>query len=182
MVGNHSDGGKGRQMPVHYGAKDLNICTISSTLGTQIPNSSGAGYKYRINKEDRVAISYFGEGAASEGDFHSALNFASTLRCQTLFICRNNGYAISTPIDDQYAGDGIAPRGLSYGMPTIRVDGNDILAVSIGTQKARELIIKEKRPVLLETMSYRGGDHSTSDASANYRNEKEMQKWQTYLS
>lgn len=168
-------------MPVHYGSRDLNICTVSSPLGTQIPNASGAGYNYRVSGDDRIAVTYFGEGAASEGDFHSALNFASTLRCQTLFICRNNGYAISTPIDDQYAGDGIAPRGLSYGMPTIRVDGNDVLAVSIATQKARQLIMKEKRPVLMETMSYRGGDHSSSDASANYRNEKEMQKWQKYL-
>lgn len=171
MVGNAEDLGKGRQMPVHYGSRDLNICTVSSPLGTQIPNASGAGYNYRIRGDDRIAVTYFGEGAASEGDFHSALNFASTLRCQTLFICRNNGYAISTPIDDQYAGDGIAPRGLSYGMHTIRVDGNDVLAVSIATEKARELIMKEKRPVLIETMSYRGGDHSSSDASGTYRNE-----------
>ena len=89
-------------------------------------------------------MTYFGEGAASEGDFHSALNFAATLRCQSLFICRNNGYAISTPIDDQYAGDGISPRGTSYGIPTIRVDGNDILAVSIATQQARKLILENK--------------------------------------
>jgi 2-oxoisovalerate dehydrogenase E1 component alpha subunit len=181
MVGNYEDLGKGRQMPVHYGSRDLNICTVSSPLATQIPNASGAGYNYRIRGDDRIAITYFGEGAASEGDFHPALNFAATLRCQTLFICRNNGYAISTPIDDQYAGDGIAPRGLSYGMHTIRVDGNDVLAVSIATQKARELIMKEKRPVLIETMSYRGGDHSSSDASSAYRNDKEMQKWGNYL-
>jgi len=181
MVGNRADLGKGRQMPVHYGSRDLNISTVSSPLGTQIPNASGAGYNYRINGQDRIAVTYFGEGAASEGDFHPGLNFAATLRSQALFICRNNGYAISTPIDDQYAGDGIAPRGVAYGMPIIRVDGNDLLAVSIATKKARELIIKEKRPVLLETMSYRGGDHSSSDASATYRNEKEMEKWTQYL-
>lgn len=181
LVGNQADLGKGRQMPVHYGSRDLNISTVSSPLGTQIPNASGAGYNYRIQGEDRIAVTYFGDGAASEGDFHSGLNFAATLRSQALFICRNNGYAISTPIDDQYAGDGIAPRGVAYGMPTIRVDGNDLLAVSIATKKARELILKEKRPVLLETMSYRGGDHSSSDASANYRNEKEMRKWTEYL-
>lgn len=100
MVGNHLDIGKGRQMPIHYGSRELNISTVSSTLATQIPNASGAGYNYRIRGDPRIAMTYFGEGAASEGDFHSALNFAATLRCQTLFVCRNNGYAISTPIDD----------------------------------------------------------------------------------
>lgn len=86
-------------------------------------------------------------------------------------------YAISTPIDDQYAGDGIAVRGVAYGMPTIRVDGNDIFAIYAATKKAREMIIADKRPVLIEAMSYRYGDHSTSDFSAAYRDEKEMQKW-----
>lgn len=127
-------------------------------------------------------MTYFGEGSASEGDFHPALNFAATLRCQTLFYCRNNMYAISTPIDDQYAGDGIAVRGVSYGMPTIRVDGNDIFAIYTATKAARELIIKEKRPVCIEAISYRVGDHSTSDFSQRYRDEKEMEKWKDLLS
>jgi 2-oxoisovalerate dehydrogenase E1 component alpha subunit len=90
-------------------------------------------------------------------------------------------YAISTPIDDQYAGDGIAVRGVAYGMPTIRVDGNDIFAIYNAVQKGRELILKEKRPVLIEAMSYRVGDHSTSDFSQRYRDEKEMKKWQELL-
>lgn len=90
-------------------------------------------------------------------------------------------YAISTPIDDQYAGDGIAVRGVAYGMHTIRVDGNDIFAVYAATTKARELIIKEKKPVLIEAISYRVGDHSTSDYSQRYRNEEEMKKWQELL-
>jgi len=181
LCGNHLDLGAGKQMPVHYGSKELNICTVSSPLCTQLPQAAGAGYKYRINNEDRVAVTYFGEGAASEGDFHPALNFAATLRCQTLFYCRNNMYAISTPIDDQYAGDGIAVRGISYGMPTIRVDGNDIFAIYAATQKAREMIIAEKRPVLIEAMSYRVGDHSTSDFSKTYRGEEEMKKWTSLM-
>lgn len=126
-------------------------------------------------------MTYFGEGSASEGDFHPALNFAATLRCQTLFFCRNNMYAISTPIDDQYAGDGIAVRGVSYGMPTIRVDGNDLFAIYFAVKHARELIIKEKRPVLIEAISYRQGDHSTSDFSQRYRDEEEMKKWEHLL-
>jgi 2-oxoisovalerate dehydrogenase E1 component alpha subunit len=165
LTSNIHDLGKGRQMPVHYGSKELNICTVSSPLCTQVPQASGAGYQYRIKGQDRIAITYFGEGAASEGDFHSALNFAATLRCQTLFFCRNNMYAISTPIDDQYAGDGIVVRGVAYGMPSVRVDGNDIFAIYNACKHARELIIKEKRPALIEAISYRVGDHSTSDFS-----------------
>lgn len=109
------------------------------------------------------------------------MNFAATLRCQTLFYCRNNGYAISSPIDDQYAGDGIVVRGVSYGMPSIRVDGNDIFAIYFAVKAARELIIKEKRPVCIEAISYRIGDHSTSDFSQRYRDEKEMEKWKEHL-
>ena len=90
-------------------------------------------------------------------------------------------YAISTPIDDQYAGDGIAVRGISYGMPTIRVDGNDLFAIYHATEEARKLIIKEKKPVLIEAISYRVGDHSTSDFSQRYRDETEMKKWKDLL-
>jgi 2-oxoisovalerate dehydrogenase E1 component alpha subunit len=90
-------------------------------------------------------------------------------------------YAISTPIDDQYAGDGIVVRGVAYGMPSIRVDGNDIFAIYHATKTAREMIIKEKRPVLIEAISYRVGDHSTSDFSQRYRDEEEMKKWQDLL-
>jgi len=181
LSGNHLDQGKAKQMPVHYGKKGINFVTVSSTLCTQVPQASGAGYQFRISGKDQIAITYFGEGAASEGDFHSALNFAATLRAQTLFFCRNNMYAISTPIDDQYAGDGIAVRGVSYGMPSVRVDGNDLLAVYAATKKAREIIIKEKRPALIECMTYRVGDHSTSDFSEMYRHPKEMEKWKELL-
>lgn len=90
-------------------------------------------------------------------------------------------YAISTPIDDQYAGDGIAVRGIAYGIPTIRVDGNDIFAIYAATQKAREMIIRDKRPALIEAMSYRVGDHSTSDFSQTYRHPEEMKKWDDLL-
>lgn len=90
-------------------------------------------------------------------------------------------YAISTPIDDQFNGDGIAARGVAYGMHTLRVDGNDALAIYAAVQEARRLIIKEKKPALLEFISYRVGDHSTSDFSQRYRDEKEMQKWEELL-
>lgn len=171
------DFGKGRQMPVHYGSKELNFQTISSPLATQIPQAAGAGYVYRIQGKENVCACYFGEGAASEGDFHAALNFASTLNCQTVFICRNNGYAISTPTRDQYHGDGIVARGIGYGIPSIRVDGNDLFASYLATKKARQLSIETKGPVLIEFMTYRAGHHSTSDDASRYRSNEELSKW-----
>jgi 2-oxoisovalerate dehydrogenase E1 component alpha subunit len=90
-------------------------------------------------------------------------------------------YAISTPIDEQYRGDGIAIRGIAYDIHTLRVDGNDVFAVYNAVKEARELIVTKNRPVLIESMSYREGDHSTSDFSKMYRNEQEMQKWKEYL-
>lgn len=85
----------------------------------------------KLEGVDGCAVTYFGEGAASEGDFHAALNIAATRGCPTLFICRNNGYAISTPTLEQYKGDGIASRGVGYGIETIRVDGNDVSTRSL---------------------------------------------------
>ena len=90
-------------------------------------------------------------------------------------------YAISTPIDDQYAGDGIAVRGISYGIPSIRVDGNDLFAIYAATKHARETIINEKRPALIEVINYRIGAHSTSDNADAYRNSEEMKKWDDLL-
>ncbi len=130
------------------------------------------------NTPPRVVACYFGEGAASEGDFHAALNIAATRSCPVVFICRNNGYAISTPTLEQYRGDGIASRGTGYGIDTIRVDGNDILAVREVTKKARELALKDGgRPVLIEAMSYRISHHSTSDDSFAYRARVEVEDW-----
>lgn len=130
------------------------------------------------NTPPRVVACYFGEGAASEGDFHAALNIAATRSCPVVFICRNNGYAISTPTLEQYRGDGIASRGIGYGIDTIRVDGNDIWAVREVTKRARELALKDGgKPVLVEAMSYRISHHSTSDDSFAYRARVEVEDW-----
>lgn len=178
-VGNKNDPACGRQMPVHVGSSRLNINTVSSTLATQVPNASGAGYGLRLRKEKRITATFFGEGAASEGDVHAGMNFAATLDCQTLFLCRNNKYAISTPEQDQYVGDGIAPRGASYGIASTRVDGNDFLACMYATAMARKYIIENKKPALIEFMTYRRGDHSTSDNSNLYREQNEVISWRS---
>ncbi len=174
---NEDDAGKGRQMPVHYGSRELHYQTISSPLATQIPQAVGAAYAYKMEKAPQVPVCFFGEGAASEGDFHAALNFAAVLDTPILFFCRNNGYAISTPTKDQYRGDGIASRASGYGMHVIRVDGNDLLAVRKVVQEARKLALEKSVPVLIEAMSYRQGHHSTSDDSTRYRSPAEIKHW-----
>ncbi|CAE8628092.1 unnamed protein product [Polarella glacialis] len=170
-LGNEDDRSKGRNLQVHYCMLEKNIQTVHANLGTHVPQAPGAGYAYKVDQEDRVSVAYFGDGSASEGDALTALNFASVYGAQTLFICRNNGYSISTGVDDQYGGDGIAARGPAFGMPTIRVDGNDLIAVYSATKAARKMCVEEKTPVLLELMTYRLGDHTTSDDSSAYRRE-----------
>jgi 2-oxoisovalerate dehydrogenase E1 component alpha subunit len=184
LFANSKDNGLGRNMPVHYGSKELNIHTISSTLATQIPHAAGAAYALKMqnmqnpDQPPRVAVCYFGEGAASEGDFHAALNIAATRQVPCIFICRNNGYAISTPTSDQYRGDGIASRGAGYGIATLRVDGNDIFAVRRATKVARTLALENGgQPILIEMMAYRVGHHSTSDDSFAYRQRVEVEDW-----
>lgn len=178
MFSNEKDLGKGRQMPIHYGSKALNYMTVSSPLGTQIPQATGYAYGQKLQGLDAVTLCYFGEGAASEGDFHAGLNMAAVQQAPVIFFCRNNGYAISTPSDEQFKGNGIASRGVGYGIKTLRIDGNDILAVIKATQTARAYALKENAPVLIEAMSYRLGAHSTSDDPSGYRTREEEEKWQ----
>lgn len=177
LLGNELDLGKGRQMPVHYGCQALNFMTIRSPLATQIPQAAGFAYGQKLAGKGDCTVCYFGDGAASEGDFHAGLNMAAVKRVPVIFICRNNGYAISTPSEEQYNGDGIASRGVGYGIRTIRVDGNDLLAVYSATIAARELAVNDNDPVLIECMTYRLGSHSTSDDPSGYRSKEEEQSW-----
>lgn len=144
--------------------------------------AAGAAYALKRENLNRAVICYFGEGAASEGDAHAGFNFSATLECPLIFFCRNNGYAISTPTNEQYRGDGIgetrhrmttlkfvcfsaslclsfccwtAARGPGYGMLSIRVDGNDVFAVYNATKEARRRAVAENQPFLIEAMTYR---------------------------
>lgn len=171
---NESDLGRGRQMPVHYGSRALNYQTISSPLGTQLPQAVGAAYRSKLQGKKNISIAFFGEGCASTVDFHSACNFAATLKVPVIFFCRNNGYAISTSATEQYAGDGIISRCKGYGMAGVRVDGNDLLAVSAAVHAAKVYAVEHSAPVMIEAMTYRQGHHSTSDDSLRYRSEEEV--------
>lgn len=167
----------GRQMPNHFGSRALNVVTVSSPIGTKIPHAAGCAYAMKLQGEKSVAICYFGEGATSEGDFHAGLNFAAVRKVPAIFFCRNNGYAISTPSWRQFASDGVAPKGVGYGMPAYRVDGNDFFAVHDVVSKARGYCLEGKGPVLIEAMTYRRGAHSTSDDPSVYRQDSEVQPW-----
>lgn len=189
------DPGKGRMMPVHYGTPALRFQTISSPLATQIPQAAGAAYAHKVGKTGLVSICYFGDGAASEGDFHAGLNIAATTGSPCIFFCRNNLWAISTPTHEQFRGDGIAGRGIALGMHTIRVDGSDFPAVYAATKAARAIALGGQgggsassppsspsptgpmQPVLVEAMTYRESHHSTSDDSTRYRSAEEIEGW-----
>ncbi|XP_009779029.1 2-oxoisovalerate dehydrogenase subunit alpha 1, mitochondrial-like isoform X1 [Nicotiana sylvestris] len=177
LLGNKGDNGKGRQMPIHYGSNKLNYFTVSSTIATQLPQAVGVAYSLKMDTKEACVVTYFGDGTTSEGDFHAALNLAAVLEVPVIFVCRNNGWAISTPVAEQFRSDGIAIKGQAYGVRSIRVDGNDALAVYSAIRAARKMAIKEQRPILVEAMAYRVGDHASSDDSTKYRSKEEIEYW-----
>ncbi|MBA2726843.1 MAG: thiamine pyrophosphate-dependent dehydrogenase E1 component subunit alpha [Parachlamydiaceae bacterium] len=177
MFCNASDLIHGRQMPNHFGSRELNIVQVSSPIGTKIPHAAGCAYAMKLLNEKNVAVCYFGEGATSEGDFHVGLNFAAVRKVPAIFFCRNNHYAISTPSEQQFASDGIAPKGIGYGIQAVRVDGNDFIAVYDVVRTARKRCVEGHGPVLIEAMTYRLGSHSTSDDPTLYRSEEEFNTW-----
>ena len=177
MFGDREDLSLGRQMPNHFGSKALNVVTVSSPVGSQILHAAGCAYAMKVQKEQAVAIAYFGEGTASEGDFHEGLNLASVRKAPVIFFCRNNGYAISTPCSRQFAVEGIAVKGASYNITTFCIDGNDFMAIYDTVARARKICLQGEGPVLIEAMTYRMGAHSTSDDPSLYRSETEVEQW-----
>ncbi|CAI9108743.1 OLC1v1008421C1 [Oldenlandia corymbosa var. corymbosa] len=175
--GNKNDGGKGRQMPAHYGSHKHNYFTVASTVASQIPHAVGAAYSLKMDNVNACAITYFGDGGSSTGDFHAAINFAAVTEVPVILFCRNNGWAISTPVRDQYRSDGIVARGQAYGVQSIRTDGNDALAIYNVVRSARQIAISEQRPILIEALTYRAGHHTTSDDSTRYRPAEEIEWW-----
>lgn len=177
MFCNEKDTILGRQMPNHFGSRALNVVTVSSPLGTKITHAAGCAYAMRLQGDKTIAIVYFGEGSSSKGDFHVGLNMAALRKAPVIFFCRNNQYAISTHTDHQFATEGVAPKGAAYGIPAIRVDGNDYFAVHEVVAKARKHCLSGKGPVLIEAMTYRMGGHSTSDDPSAYRKDSEVELW-----
>lgn len=178
MFGDKEDPSYGRQMPNHFGSREINVVTVSSPIATQIPHAAGCAYAMKVQKEKTVAICYFGEGATSEGDFHAGVNFAAVRKVPAIFFCRNNGYAISTPCSSQFASECVADKGAGYGITSYRIDGNDFFSVYDTVKRARQQCVEGNGPVLIEAMTYRMGAHSTSDDPSQYRKEEEATCWQ----
>jgi pyruvate dehydrogenase E1 component alpha subunit len=178
LYGNENDPVKGRQMPVHHAVRRINYVSISSPVGTQIPQAVGAAQAAKIAGSQDLAIVYFGEGATSTGEFHVGMNFAGVWKSPCIFFCRNNGWAISTPGAQQTAARSIAIKALAYGMPGVRVDGNDILAILQVTEEAAARARAGDGPTLIEAQTYRRGAHSSSDDPSVYRDPAEPKKWE----
>lgn len=177
VLGNSGDLLKGKQMPNHWSARHLNIASVSSPVGTQIPQAAGFAWGAKLRKDPIVTLVYFGEGATSQGDFHAGANFAGVFQLPVILFCRNNQWAISLPCKQQTASESFAVKAKAYGIEGVRVDGNDILAVYKVTNEAVKKARKGDGATLIEAVTYRVGPHSSSDDPRLYRGENELEEW-----
>jgi 2-oxoisovalerate dehydrogenase E1 component len=166
-----------RQMPNHWGWAAGNVITGSSPIATQLPHAAGLAYAAKLRKEDRVAVSFFGEGATSKGDFHEALNFAGIHSLPMVFVCENNGYAISVPMASESAVDDVADRAHGYGFGGVIVDGNDPLDVYSAVRSAVRHARRGDGPTLVECKTYRYLAHTSDDDDRTYRSAEEVEAW-----
>lgn len=167
----------GRQMPGHFGYPSLRIITGSSPVATQLPHAVGIALASKIKKDGAVTIVYFGDGSSSQGDVHEAMNFAGVHRLPVVFVCENNGYAISVPQRKQMAIENVADRSAGYGFPGVVVDGNELLAVYKVTREAVDRARCGEGPTLIEAKTYRLTPHSSDDDDRRYRSREEVEEW-----
>lgn len=177
MFGNANDPAKGRQMPDHYCYRKAKFTSISSPIGTQITQAVGFSWAAKMKKDDLVTIAYLGEGATSSNEFHNGMNFGGVFKTPTIFFCRNNGWAISVPTERQTASATFAEKGIAYGIPGVRVDGNDIFAVVKVTRDAVARAARGDGATLIEALTYRLSGHSTSDDPKAYRPDPSLEPW-----
>ena len=177
MFGNAADSAVGRQMPVHFSfTEPLKWLSISSPLGTQIPQAVGLSLAARKRGEDAIALTTFGDGSTSTLGFHSGMNFAGVMKAPTVFLCQNNQWAISCPSSSQTASESYAIKGEAYGVPNCMVDGNDVLAVYVAMKEAVDRARAGDGPTLIEAITFRLGGHSTSDDPTKYVPAEELEK------
>jgi pyruvate dehydrogenase E1 component alpha subunit len=150
---------------------------LSIPIGTQMLHATGIAWAYKLRKEDRCVITYFGDGATSEGDFHEAMNFATVFNVPCVFFCQNNQWAISVPRESQMASETVAQKGLAYGAHCIQVDGNDLFAVYKASKDAIDRARGGGGVTLIEAITYRLADHTTADDARRYRDEEEVASW-----
>ena len=162
------------------GQKGLeNDLPVAIPVGTQNLHASGIGMAMQLQGDENAVVGFTGDGSTSQGDFHESLNFAGVKNAHTVIIVQNNQYAISLPVEKQTKSDTIAQKALGYGIEGIQVDGNDVLAVVTAMREALEKA-REGEPVLLEAVTYRLEDHTTSDDSTRYRDQEEIDEWREH--
>lgn len=167
----------GRQMPAHYGSARHRIITSSSPVATQLPHATGIAYAAKLRQTHEVALTCFGEGGSSKGDFHESCNFAAIHRLPVIFFCENNHYAISVPAERQMAIEHVADRAVAYGFPGVIVDGTDPLAVYLIVKEAADRARRGDGPTLVEAKVYRYYPHTSDDDDRAYRSPEEVKAW-----
>jgi 2-oxoisovalerate dehydrogenase E1 component alpha subunit len=179
MFGNARDTVQGRQMPNHYTSREHRFMSVSSPVGTQITQAVGFSWAAKLRGDDLVALVFFGDGATSSSEFHAGMNFAGVFKTPTVLFCRNNGWAISVPTERQTASETFAQKGSAYGVPSVRVDGNDLFAVVGEVRRAVERARSGGGATLIEALTYRMGGHSTSDDPNAYRGPEDLDAWRS---
>lgn len=164
----------GRQMPGHFGKRSSRIVTGSSPVTTQVPHAVGIALAGQMEGKDLVTFVTFGEGSSNQGDFHEGANFAGVHKLPVIFMCENNKYAISVPIEKQLACEKVSDRAIGYGMPGVTVNGNDPIEVYSAVKAAVDRARKGDGPSLIETITYRLTAHSSDDDDRAYRAQDEV--------
>src|SRR6187549_49479 len=178
MFGKATGLSKGRDSALHSGVSELGIFGNTSMLGANLPVAAGLALTFKMEKVDNVVVAYFGEGASNTGDFHEALNIAGVQHLPILFICENNQYAYSVPVEKSMAIDDVAERAHGYGFDGVAINGNDVLAVYQTTQGALARARGGDGPTLIECKTYRWHGHSEHD-KAFYRSDEELAMWKS---
>jgi pyruvate dehydrogenase E1 component alpha subunit len=177
LLGNADDITQGRQMPCHPPGHDYHYITMSSVIANQIPQANGLALAGKLKQDGRVTLCFMGDGATSEGDFHTGLNVAAVQKLPVVFICQNNQWSISVPVGLQTASRSFAVKAKGFGIPGVRIDGNDALAVHKTVKEAVDRARAGEGPTLIECLTYRVGAHTTSDDPTRYRDEAVTERW-----
>lgn len=157
--GNKDGYSKGRERSFHFGTKEHFICGMISHLGPQLALADGVALAYQLKKENKVSLAFTGDGGTSEGDFHEALNVAAVWNLPVIFIIENNGYGLSTPVNEQYRCESLVTKAKGYGIEGVQIDGNNILTMYDTIKGVRDYCIKEQKPYLIECMTFRMRGH-----------------------
>lgn len=163
--GNQDGYSKGRERSFHFGTREHHICGMISHLGPQLAIADGVALAYKLKKQNKVSLAFTGDGGTSEGDFHEALNTAAVWDLPVIFIIENNGYGLSTPVQEQYRCETLADRAKGYGMESVVIDGNNVLTVYDTIKGVRDYCIKNQKPYLVECLTFRMRGHEEASGT-----------------